>query len=420
MYKGAIKMGRNTRPKVVLLAFMVILHALALRAEAQVFTDDFSVDSRSEYTVVNTWTEGGVGQFSYAATGQRLRLLVGDNVGLEFGRQLPASEQGVFQVDFLPTKKYPNGGTFKLRLMQDASNYYEVYSSDGYGPGGIFKWVNGQIVASAPFQSGYVQNTSYRVDVSFSTSGLVVQAFGNVLSLSAGSSPIRVSRFTLELRQQDAYIDDLGCSDDLLTSMVSLGDSITRGSKDSILSDGIGYPAILERLLTERNGSPQIVFNEGISGHTSADGLSRVAGLLNKHTYPRAFLVQYGSNDAQIPIPSGLGLSPGDQGYPGSFKYNMQRIISQLISAGKNPYLAKLPFSLGTYAYLRPYLQQYNAVVDELAVENGITAVPPDFYCFFEANTNQIADGLHPNGIGYQSMALLWRDTLAGQYGGCN
>ena len=54
------------------------------------FSDDFSVDSRSQYTVVNTWTDGGVGKFLYDATGQRLQVKTGDNVGLEFSRIFPA------------------------------------------------------------------------------------------------------------------------------------------------------------------------------------------------------------------------------------------------------------------------------------------------------------------------------------------
>ena len=58
--------------------------------------DDFNVDSRAEYTVVDTWTQEGEGQFSYDFAGRRLRLLMEDNIGLEFGCQLPASEQGVF------------------------------------------------------------------------------------------------------------------------------------------------------------------------------------------------------------------------------------------------------------------------------------------------------------------------------------
>lgn len=181
-----------------------------LPAEAVVFLDDFNVDSRSAYTLVHTWTQGGKGQLLYDGTGKRLRMLVGDNIGSELGKLLPASDEGIFQLDFLPTQKYPSGGRFKLRLMEDENTYYEISNSDGYGPGGVYIWVDGRVVASTAFKSGYAQNKSYRVGVSFGPTAVTVQAFGQVVSLNAGATPILVSRFALELRQQDAYIDNIG------------------------------------------------------------------------------------------------------------------------------------------------------------------------------------------------------------------
>ena len=173
------------------------------------FADIFSTDSRSQYTVANTWTQGGVGQFLYDATGKRLQVKTGDNIALEFSRSLPAaSSTGVLKVNFLPTVKYPYGGEFALRLEQDGNNYYEVYNSDGYGPGRVSKVVNGQVVGSAAFSSGYVQNTSYTITVTFSAGSVRVEGFGGAVVLSQNSSAIAVSRFKLELCQQDAYIDN--------------------------------------------------------------------------------------------------------------------------------------------------------------------------------------------------------------------
>jgi lysophospholipase L1-like esterase len=59
-------------------------------------------------------------------------------------------------------------------------------------------------------------------------------------------------------------------------------------------------------------------------------------------------------------------------------------------------------------------LQQYNMVVTELIADptNGITVVPPDFHTWFQNHPNEIADGIHPNGTGYQSMANLWFQAL--------
>jgi len=57
-------------------------------------------------------------------------------------------------------------------------------------------------------------------------------------------------------------------------------------------------------------------------------------------------------------------------------------------------------------------IQQYNAVIDELVTLNGISVTPPDFYTYFKANQNQLADGLHPNEQGYQAMANMWFNVL--------
>jgi hypothetical protein len=56
-----------------------------------------------------------------------------------------------------------------------------------------------------------------------------------------------------------------------------------------------------------------------------------------------------------LPVPSGLGLSPADGGYPGSFKDNMQQIIDAINAAGKEVCIAKPPITLGR----RP---QYHAI----------------------------------------------------------
>ena len=120
----------------------------------------------------------------------------------------------------------------------------------------------------------------------------------------------------------------------------------------------------------------------------------------------------YGTNDAYIPaVPSGSGLVPGDPGYSGSYKDNMQRIISAILAAGKTPYLAEVPY---TSDPLRSdaMIFDYNAAVDELFVSNGITVTPPPFYAYFQAHPGELADGIHPNGTGYQSMGFLWFDAL--------
>ena len=116
--------------------------------------------------MTNTWPQGGVGQFLYDSVGHRLQVITGNDVALRFEKAMPTfSDSGVFDLDFLPTEKFPLGGQISILLMQDANNYYEIINTDGYGPGTVSKVVNGQIVDSAAFSAGYNQNTNYHLRV---------------------------------------------------------------------------------------------------------------------------------------------------------------------------------------------------------------------------------------------------------------
>ncbi|HQB53754.1 MAG TPA: PKD domain-containing protein, partial [Bacteroidales bacterium] len=179
---------------------------IVLQGQRVFFTDDFSADSRSQYIVENTWTNGGIGQFLYDGTNKRLSVLTGDNVGIKFSKIFPsASDTGILQLDFLPTQKYPQGGEFLLKLVQDDLNYYEIYNTDGYGPGMVSKVVNGQVITNEKFMSSYRQNTNYLVQVSFSPTKDVVQAFNDLVFLNTAPTSILVNSFSIELRQQRAY-----------------------------------------------------------------------------------------------------------------------------------------------------------------------------------------------------------------------
>jgi lysophospholipase L1-like esterase len=191
---------------------------------------------------------------------------------------------------------------------------------------------------------------------------------------------------------------------------VAVGDSITRGSHDDIFADGIGYEPILGNLLAAA------VANEGVSGTSSADGVASIPSILSKYPSANYYLVMYGSNDAYndtttAAVPSGMGLLPGNPGYADSYKDNMQKIISAILAAGKTPYLAEVPYTSDPFRS-DSMIQEYNVVIDELVLTNNITVVPPAFYAYFLAHQGELADGLHPNGTGYQSMGNLWFNAL--------
>jgi lysophospholipase L1-like esterase len=184
---------------------------------------------------------------------------------------------------------------------------------------------------------------------------------------------------------------------------VAVGDSITRASA------GRGYEPTLSYLLMNSKGYPNTVANWGVNGTTSAGGVKFISLTLSTVTWAKYFLVMYGTNDASLPgpIPSGKGKRPGDPGYRGSYKDNLQRIISAIRSAGKIPCLAKVPYTTKRSIDISR-IRDYNDVVDELVAANEIAVTPPDFYSHFQEHPDEIPDGIHPNKIGYESMANLW------------
>ncbi len=193
---------------------------------------------------------------------------------------------------------------------------------------------------------------------------------------------------------------------------VAVGDSITFGSHDDIPSDGTGFEPILANLLAASKGIPVTIANEGISGTTSADGAASISTTLSKYPSAKYYLVMYGTNDAYIPaVPSGMGLIPTDPGYNGSYKDHMQKIISAILAAGKVPYLADVPYTSDPLRS-NAMIYEYNAAVDELFITNNILVTPPPFYAYFQTHQGELADGIHPNGTGYQSMANLWFTAL--------
>ncbi len=75
------------------------------------------------------------------------------------------------------------------------------------------KYIGGILVDSANFSSEYSQNTNYTITVNFSPGQTTVNAFGEVITINTDSSSITVNSFEVELRQQDAFFDNVSYTD---------------------------------------------------------------------------------------------------------------------------------------------------------------------------------------------------------------
>ena len=173
------------------------------------YSDDFSSDTTAEYITSSSEIGGSpVGTLNYDSAGQRLYVLTGDNYGMLLSHGLDASTDGSFSFTFLPTVKYPYGGQIRIRLKENDTTYYELFNTDGYGPGYLAKVVNGTEVERVTLASDYLQNNNYTITITFSPSFTSITGFGSTVSLNSDTTAIAVQSFSIDSFQQTAYYDD--------------------------------------------------------------------------------------------------------------------------------------------------------------------------------------------------------------------
>ena len=175
------------------------------------FFDDFSTDTTGSYTVTLTGTRAA---FSYDSAGQRVQVLTGDDNNVTFGHSFPPSNQGVFSLAFNPTVTYPTHGGIWIRLMQDSNNYYEVSNFDyggtpiGADVAGVRRVAGGSIVNEVTFATAYTQGSSYPIKITFSPTQVVMDAFGQAITLPLTWKHLG-EQFQVDTGQQDAYYDNI-------------------------------------------------------------------------------------------------------------------------------------------------------------------------------------------------------------------
>ena len=349
-------------------------------------------------------TTGTIGLYSWNNSGS-----VFDNVRVEIDQELAilSPRNGDFFTSSSPSSTSPIQLTIESSATGFPSNWGVQFVTNGNGVNGFqdysqpFEW-------ETRFSKGHHTVTVFMID----EHGTRQTSSSNLVEFGIG----------------DYY--------------VAFGDSITLGTDDDDPTDDIsddgrnsggGYPPILNNLLTQKKGFPHNIQNEGHGGDRSSDGRTKIASKLSAHPMAQWFLVMFGTNDTSgaVPRSSGLGRSPGQSGYSGSYKDNMNRIVSAIINDGRIPVLAYVPIrfgsSSGSSSYPNPdshptnlLIRDYNRVIDELRdIHPEIQVTPPDFYEYFRKTRRsngrsvEFDDNLHPNGEGYRSMAELWSEALA-------
>ena len=164
------------------------------------------------------------------------------------------------------------------------------------------------------------------------------------------------------------------------------GDSLTAGYG---LSPEEAFPALVEKQLN-KNGKPCKVVNAGLSGETSAGGLSRIDWILRQPI--DIFVLELGGND-------------GLRGLPlAQTKKNLQAIIDKVKAKYPNVKIVvvgmMVPPNMGT-----DYTTQFNAIFPDLAKKNNATLMP---FLLEGVGGNEklnLPDGIHPNIEGHKIVA---------------
>ena len=174
--------------------------------------------------------------------------------------------------------------------------------------------------------------------------------------------------------------------------ILALGTSLTQGYG---LPPGTELTALLEAQLKARRIAAKVI-NAGVSGDTSAGGLSRLDWSLADR--PDAAIVELGGNDALRGLP------------PEQTEKNLRAILGKL----KENHIPVLLLGMMAPRNFGPeYAAQFDAIYPKLAREFGVL-----FYPFvlngvaMEAKLNQ-ADGIHPNPAGEKIVAnRIFPDVL--------
>ncbi len=190
---------------------------------------------------------------------------------------------------------------------------------------------------------------------------------------------------------------------------IAFGDSITFGYHDDPTRAQPGYPPRLQALLEQRGQSSAVVINAGLSGESTAEGVSRLPKVLAKNP-ATALLLMEGTND----INARLSLE--------TITFNLDTMASQAEAAGLTvvhaTIIPRLPAA--NFDGTNHLTAELAAMVRELAASRDRQLADP-FEVFFFDTPGVFAhdyfggsDKLHPNASGYDLLAAIFADVLTG------
>lgn len=164
------------------------------------------------------------------------------------------------------------------------------------------------------------------------------------------------------------------------------GDSLTAGYG---LSTEEAFPALVGKKLAEK-GKPVKIVNAGLSGETSAGGLSRIDWVLRQPI--DIFVLELGPNDGL----RGLPLAQTEK--------NLQAIINKV--KAKYPDVKIVIAGMMVPPNMGPtYTAEFKKIFPALARKNNATLIPFLLQDVAGDETLNLPDGIHPNIKGHKIVA---------------
>ena len=164
-----------------------------------------------------------------------------------------------------------------------------------------------------------------------------------------------------------------------------LGDSLTEGygvAKDA------AFPAVLEKKLHESGKKEWTVVNAGVSGSTTASGISRLKWLFKSK--PDVILLALGANDGL----RGLKVVDSKQHLSEVIKYAQEQKVKVILGG------LYMPPNYG-----KEYTEDFKKMYESLAKQYKVTFIPFILDKVAGNPKYNLADGIHPNEEGHKVIA---------------
>lgn len=167
--------------------------------------------------------------------------------------------------------------------------------------------------------------------------------------------------------------------------LVVLGDSLTEGYG---VAKEAAFPAVLEKKLHEAGKKEWTVINAGVSGSTTASGVSRMKWVFKSK--PDAVILALGANDGL----RGLKIEDSEKHLAQAIEYAQGQKVKVILGG------LYMPPNYG-----KAYTDQFKKMYETLAKKYKVTFIPFILDKVAGNPKYNLADGIHPNEEGHKIIA---------------